>query len=71
MTANLILMLSHWNRDELNLSYADIINFCSNIDIEYGIMLSASVLPYMEYMKYKNDLPYYANIALEGVVLNA
>lgn len=51
--------------------FPDLVKFSSQIDIEYGIMLSPSIVPYEEYLDYKNDLPYYANIAKEGVVLNA
>lgn len=66
-----VVALVNKERHELNQSKNDIVRFSSNIDLEYGIMLSASALPYDEFLKYKDDIPYYSNIASEGVVLNA
>ena len=43
----------------------------SDLDLMYGIMVSPSAIPFDEYLKYQNDLPYYANIAKEGVELIA
>ena len=34
-------------------------------------VVSPTVIPYEEYEKYKNDLPYYKNIAREGVKISA
>ena len=34
-------------------------------------IVSPTVIPYEEYEKYKNDLPYYKNIAREGVKISA
>lgn len=45
--------------------------FSSDLDLKYGVMVSPSAIPYDEYLKYQNDLPYYANIAKEGVELIA
>lgn len=39
----------------------------SDLEIEYGTILSPTVIPHDEFEKYKNDLPYYGNILREGV----
>ena len=59
------------DRSDLNRYLDEIVRFSSDIDLEYGIMLSPSILSLADFEKYKADLPYYANIEAEGVVLNA
>lgn len=39
----------------------------SDLELEYGTIVSPTVIPYEEFEKYKNDLPYYKNIQSEGV----
>lgn len=39
----------------------------SDLELEYGTIVSPTVIPYEEFEKYKNDLPYYRNIQSEGV----
>lgn len=39
----------------------------SELELMYGTIVSPTVIPYAEYEKYKNDLPYYRNIEREGV----
>lgn len=41
----------------------------SDLELEYGMVVSPAVIPYEEFEKYKNDLPYYRNIQNEGVDL--
>ena len=43
----------------------------SDLELEYGTIVSPTFIPYEEYEKYKNDLPYYKNIAREGVKISA
>ena len=38
-----------------------------DLEVEYGTIVSPTVIPYEEFEKYKNDLPYYRNIQKEGV----
>ena len=66
-----IAALVDMDRIELKKYFKEIVGLSSEIDLEYGIMLSPSLLPYKEYEKYKNDLSYYSNIHSEGIVLNA
>ena len=42
-----------------------------DLELEYDTILSPTVIPYEEFEKYRNDLPYYRNIAQEGVVVGA
>ena len=39
----------------------------ADLEVEYGTIVSPTVIPYEEFEKYKNDLPYYRNILKEGV----
>lgn len=41
------------------------------IAYEYDIVISPMVIPYNEFEKMKDDLPYYRNIAREGVEISA
>jgi len=66
-----IVALVDMDRMELKKYFKQVVELSSEINLEYGVMLSPSVLPYKEYEKYKNDLPYYSNIQSEGIVLNA
>ncbi len=66
-----IAVIVDMDRSVLNQHLAEIVRFSSDIDLEYGIMLSPSILSFSDFEKYKEDVPYYANIEAEGVVLNA
>lgn len=41
------------------------------VSFEYDIVISPTVIPYAEFEKMKNDLPYYRNIMNEGVRISA
>lgn len=43
----------------------------SDLEVEYGAIVSPAVIPFEEFEKYKNDLPYYKNIQREGVEIIA
>ena len=43
----------------------------SDLEIEFETIVSPTVIPYDEFEKYKNDLPYYKNIEKEGVEISA
>ncbi len=44
---------------------------CANdLELEYEVLVSPTVIPYDEYEKWKDELPYYRNIENEGVVVN-
>ncbi|MCM1154660.1 MAG: hypothetical protein NC314_03865 [Roseburia sp.] len=39
----------------------------SDLELEYGTILSPAVIPYDEYTRFMDVLPYYENIEKEGV----
>lgn len=39
----------------------------ADLELEFGTILSPTVIPYEEFEAYREDLPYYKNIACEGV----
>lgn len=59
------------NREELQSKLKEIWNISCDLELEYETILSPTVIPYDEYMKYKDDLPYYRNIEKEGVKIVA
>lgn len=54
-------------RIELQQELRKIWDTSSDLELEYGTIISPTVIPYDEFEKYKNDLPYYRNIQQEGV----
>ena len=66
-----IVALVHCDRETISDCSRAMAEFSSELDLDYGIMVSPSALPYDEFMRYRDDLPYYANIAREGVELIA
>lgn len=54
-------------REELQRKIRAVWEVSSDLEIEYQTIVSPTVIPYKEYMKYKNILPYYRNIENEGV----
>jgi hypothetical protein len=44
----------------------DIWDATAELGLEHDVVVSPSVIPYDDYMKYKETLPYYRNIAEEG-----
>lgn len=55
------------SRPELQQKLKKVWDISSDLELEYGLMISPVVIPYDEYMKYKEDVPYYRNISREGV----
>lgn len=62
-----IVALVHGDRETLQRQLRQIWDVSSDLELEFGTVLSPTVIPYEEYEQYKNDLPYYRNIAEEGV----
>ena len=59
------------NREELQNELKKIWDISSDLELEYGTIVSPTVIPYEEFEKYKNDVPYYRNIQKEGVKIVA
>ena len=59
------------NREELQNELKKIWDISSDLELEYGTIVSPTVIPYEEFEKYKDDLLYYRNIQKEGVKIVA
>ena len=62
-----IVAIVHGNRLELQNKLKEIWDISADLEVEYGTIVSPTVIPYEEFEKYKNDLPYYRKIQKEGV----
>lgn len=49
----------------------DIWNISAELELEYDVIISPTVIPAAEFAAYDGALPYYANIAKEGVEISA
>ena len=54
-------------RSDLQKRLKKVWDASSDLELECGTILSPTVIPFEEFEKYKNDLPYYRNIQDEGV----
>lgn len=61
-----IVALVHGSREELQKRLKQVWDMSAEIGLKNDIVVSPTVVPYDEYMKYKQILPYYRNIAEEG-----
>lgn len=59
------------NREQLQQQLKQVWNQTADLELEYETILSATVIPYEEFQKYREDLPYYRNIVSEGVEIIA
>lgn len=66
-----IVAIVHGNREQLQKDLYKVWEASGELELEYDTILSPTVIPYDEFQKYRNDLPYYRNIATEGVRVNA
>lgn len=62
-----IVALVHGDREVLQEQLKKVWDASSDLEIEYETVLSPTVIPYEEFEQYRNDLPYYRNIAKEGI----
>lgn len=58
-------------RPELQNQLKKIWDLVSDLELGYEVIISPTVIPYNEFETYKDILPYYRNIAQEGVKLSA
>ena len=54
-------------REELQRKLREVWVLSSDLELEYETILSPTVIPYEEFEKYRNDIPYYRNIEKEGI----
>lgn len=54
-------------RLKLQEKLTEVWNQTDDISLEYETIISPTVIPYDEFQKWKEDLPYYRNIEKEGI----
>lgn len=62
-----IVAIVHGDRQDLQNRLRQVWDVSADLELEYGVIVSPTVIPYEEFERYKADLPYYRNIANEGV----
>ena len=66
-----IVAIVKGDRQELQNQLKEIWEAVSDLELDYEVVISPTVIPYSEFETYKDILPYYRNIAKEGVKLSA
>ena len=61
-----IVAVVHGSREQLQEKLKEIWDVSAEIGLENDVIVSPTVIPYDEFVKYKQSLPYYRNIAKEG-----
>lgn len=62
-----IVAIVRGERRDLQERLKKVWDISSELEIEYETIVSPTVIPFEEYEKYKEDMPYYRNIQKEGV----
>lgn len=55
------------SREILQKQLKQVWEVSSELELEYETIISPTVIPYEEFEKYREDLPYYRNIDKEGI----
>ncbi len=66
-----VVAIVHGNREQLQRDLYKVWDASADLELKYDTILSPTVIPFDEFNKYKEDLPYYRNIANEGVRVDA
>lgn len=61
-----IVAVVHGSRADLQKKLKAVWDISAELGLENDIIVSPTVIPYDEFVKYKKTLPYYRNIAEEG-----
>ena len=61
-----IAAVVHGSREELQEKLKAVWDVSAELGVENDIIVSPTVIPYEEFVKYKQTLPYYRSIAEEG-----
>ncbi len=62
-----IVALVRGNREKLQEQLKIVWNQTYDLGLDYDVVLSPAVIPYEEFERYQEELPYYRNISTEGV----
>ena len=66
-----IVAIVHGDRKILQEQLKKVWDSSCELELEYETILSPTVIPYEEFQRYQKELPYYRNIAQEGVIVVA
>lgn len=66
-----IVALVRGNREKLQEQIKIVWDQTYDLGLDYDVVLSPAVIPYDEFERYQEELPYYRNIAIEGVNIAA
>jgi predicted nucleotidyltransferase len=66
-----IVAIVKGDRKDLQEKLKQIWDKSADMELDYEIIISPAVIPYEEFERYQNTLPYYRNILQEGVELSA
>lgn len=66
-----IVAIVKGERPKLQEQLKKVWDVASDLELDYEVIISPTVIPYAEFEAYKEILPYYRNIAQEGVKLSA
>lgn len=66
-----VVAIVHGERQDLQNKLKQVWDLSSDLELEYGVIVSPTVIPYEEYERFKEDIPYYRNIQNEGVKIVA
>lgn len=64
-----IVAIVHGERYDLQQKLYQVWDVSSDLELEYETIVSPTVIPFNEYMEYKEILPYYRNIQKEGITI--
>ena len=66
-----VVAIVRGNRDTLQQQTRKVWDRANDLDLEYDVVISPTVLPYDEFEYFKNAMPYYMNIEKEGIEIGA
>ncbi len=66
-----IVAIVKGTRESLQKQLKDVWDASLELELEYETIISPTVIPFEEYEKYREDIPYYRNIEKEGVEIVA
>lgn len=58
-------------RERVQKDLKKVWNLCSDLEFENDLLICQNAIPYEEFIKYKEVLPYYRNVEKEGVEISA
>lgn len=66
-----VVAIVHGERTELQQHLKKVWEVSTELELEFETIISPTVIPFDEFERFKDDLPYYRNILNEGVDLVA